>query len=116
MNYNKVKDMVNKYFLNHKEVYKKKVDIKKHIAKTTNQIIYLYKLLYMIGMIVLFVSFIFIIIMTLCGVSSNYMIIPAGFVIFSSVILEVAYEGKVYNIPEKQPKSEEIMKKHRTYD
>ena len=61
MNYNKVKDMVNKYFLNHKEVYKKKVDIKKHRAKTTNQIIYLYKLLYMIGMIVLFVSFIFII-------------------------------------------------------
>lgn len=107
--------MTYKYIFIRRAVYEKVSDKKLKRTRTLNEIKRLFKLPYIILLILLAIAIISTIIMLIMQIPIIYTFIPMGFLIVSSIVFEISPERRIYNMEEREKEVDEKIENYKEY-
>ena len=107
--------MTYKYIFIRRAVYEKVSDKKLKRTRTLKEIKRLFKLPYIILLILLAIAIISTIIMLIMQIPIIYTFIPMGFLIVSSIVFEISPERRIYNMEEREKEVDEKIENYKEY-
>ena len=107
--------MTYKYFFIRREMYEKKIDQKLQKGRSLTQMMRLYKLPYVIILVLLLFTIISVIIISILSASAVFMLFPAILLVIADVMFDVPHEDKIYNMSEREREIEEYINHYKDY-